>query len=120
MEDWQQQETQQHAPQGKFSFMHGSFIRNVMHRADYAMDIIEEDWNIIKREGDIFGGALIFLIGLLDFHSGRYCDGNTADYLSCTRPVTYYYYTWLEILFIMVGVGFILLWCMKRQRHRSN
>jgi len=78
------------------------------------MDAAEEDWAIIREQSHLFLGALLLLLGLLDFHSGKYCDGNTADYLSCTRPVTYYYYTWLEIILIILGVMLILLWFMKR------
>ena len=81
---------------------------------DRLMDAAEEDWAIIREQSHLFLGALLLLLGLLDFHSGKYCDGNTADYLSCTRPVTYYYYTWLEIILIILGVMLILLWFMKR------
>jgi hypothetical protein len=83
---------------------------------DRAVDALEEDWAIIRAQSDLFLGMLLFLVGLLDFHSGKYCDGNTADYLSCTRPVTYYYYTWLEMILIILGITFILLWFMKRNR----
>jgi len=96
----------------------GSLWQWIIATFDRLMDALEYDWVIIRREYDIFLGALLFLTGLLDFHSGKYCDGNTADYLSCTRPVTFYYYTWLEIILIILGVGFILLWFMKRDRSR--
>ena len=82
---------------------------------DRVTDIVEADWHIIKREGDLFGGTFIFLIGALNVQSGKYCDGNTADYLSCTRPTTYYYYNGLEIAIIIVGVFLILLWFQKRK-----
>jgi hypothetical protein len=87
---------------------------------DRTMDTLEEDWAIVRQQSDLFLGALLFLLGLLDFHSGKYCDGNTADYLSCTRPVTYYYYTWLEIILIILGVILILLWFMKRGSHHHH
>ena len=82
--------------------------------ADAVMDIIERDWHIIKREGDLFGGAFILLLGALNVQSGKYCDGNAADYLSCTRPTTYYYYNGLEVALIIIGVFLILLWFQKR------
>lgn len=104
----------QHAPQGKVARFRHSSWRWMGETFDKVVDALEYDWAIIRRELDIFLGALLFLIGVLDFHSGKYCDGNTADYLSCTRPVTYYYYTWLEMILIIVGVTFILLWFMKR------
>lgn len=81
-----------------------------------AIDGLEVDIKIMRHESDAFLGAFLFLMGVLNFHSGRYCDGNTADYLSCTRPVTYYYFTWLEIACIVIGVFFIMLWFMKRGR----
>jgi hypothetical protein len=80
------------------------------------MDKLEADWLIVRRESDIFLGATLFSIGLLNFHSGKYCDGNAADYLSCTRPVTYYYYTWIEIGLVILGVYLILLWFLQRER----
>ena len=88
----------------------------VISTFDAVMDALEYNWRIVRRESDIFLGTLLFLLGFLNFHSGRYCDGNTADYLSCTRPVTYYYYTWLEMILIILGVTCILLWFMKRER----
>ncbi len=102
--------------QSNVTHQRAGWWQRVQYFFDVAMDALEYDWEVIKREADIFIGAFLFLIGLLDFHSGKYCDGNTADYLSCTRPVTYYYYTWLEMILIILGVTFILLWFMKRQR----
>jgi hypothetical protein len=94
----------------------GSFWQSILAVFDSAIDALAYDFAIIRREADIFLGSLLFLVGVLDFHSGKYCDGNTADYLSCTRPVTYYYYTWIEIILIILGITFILLWFMKRER----
>jgi hypothetical protein len=85
---------------------------------DRFVDAGELDLHIMRRESDLFFGVLLFILGLLNFHSGRYCDGNTADYLSCTRPVTYYYYTWLEVMLIVVGIFFMLLWFLKRRDDR--
>ena len=82
---------------------------------DRVTDIVEADWEIIKREGDLFGGAFILLLGALNVQSGKYCDGNASDYLSCTRPTTYYYYNGLEIALIIIGVFLILLWFQKRK-----
>lgn len=80
-----------------------------------AMDAMEGNWRIIKQESDLFLGTLFTILGVFGFHSGKYCDGNTADYLSCTRPTTFYYYGWLEIALIVAGVFFILLWFQKRR-----
>ena len=104
------------AHEGKFARLRTGTMRLLFSTGDRLLDAMEENWAIVRREKDLFFGSLLFLLGLLDFHSGKYCDGNTADYLSCTRPVTYYYYTWLEIILIIVGVFFILLWFMKREQ----
>lgn len=83
---------------------------------DHVLDSVETDWHIIKREGDLFSGALVLLLGALNVQSGKYCDGNTSDYLSCTRPTTYYYYNGLEVALIIIGVFLILLWWQKQHR----
>ncbi len=88
------------------------------YAVDRFMSGVEENWTIIRRESDLFLGTLFTLLGIFGFHSGKYCDGNTADYLSCTRPTTYYYYGWLEIICIIVGTFFILLWFQKRQHSK--
>ena len=82
---------------------------------DYVMDVLEDDWEIVLREADLFAGALLVILGLLNFQSSKYCDGNAADYLSCTQPTTYYYYNGLEVALVIIGVVFILLWFMKRR-----
>jgi hypothetical protein len=70
---------------------------------------------IIQREIDIFLGTAMVLVGLLNFHSGKYCDGNTADYLSCTRPNTYYYFTGFDIVLVVLGAFLILIWFLKNR-----
>jgi hypothetical protein len=67
-------------------------------------------------ELDLFLGALLLLLGLLNWSSGKYCDGNTADYLSCTNPATYYYYNALEIGLIVLGALLILVWFVKNRQ----
>lgn len=83
---------------------------------DRLMDSMEENWRIVRREADLFFGTLLTLLGVFGFHSGKYCDGNTADYLSCTRPTTFYYYGWLELFCIIMGTFFIILWFQKRDK----
>lgn len=73
---------------------------------------------IIAREADIFFGSALLSIGLLGFESSKYCDGNTAEYLSCTRPSTYYYYDALDIVLVILGISFILFWFFKREHHK--
>ena len=70
---------------------------------------------IIRREVELFLGAALTLVGILGFNSAKFCDGNTADYLSCTRPTAYHYYSASDIILIVVGVFFVLLWFLKRK-----
>lgn len=67
------------------------------------------------RELGLFLGLGALLMGLLNFESDRYCDGNTSQYLSCTRPSTYYYFDTLDIALIIFGVFAITLWLLKRR-----
>lgn len=71
---------------------------------------------IIRREADLFLGSALFFLGLLGFESDRYCDGNPADYLSCTRPTTFYYFDLLDIALIVAGVFFILFWLLHERK----
>lgn len=70
----------------------------------------------MRKEIDLFLGAIFLFIGVLNWSSGKYCDGNTADYLSCTRPATYYYYGSFEIVLVVLGVLLILVWYIKNRR----
>jgi hypothetical protein len=81
---------------------------------DVVLDAAAEDWKLLKRDARVFVGTLFLVIGVFGFSSGKYCDGNTADYLSCTRPSTYYYYDKLHILLIILGVFFILFWMLPK------
>ncbi len=83
---------------------------------DWLIDLCEDNLRVIFKEKDVFFGAALAIIGVMHFRTGKYCDGNTADYLSCTRPVAYYYYGALEIFLVLIGVCFILLWILKRGR----
>jgi len=88
----------------------------VLYGFDRALEIFGQDISIIKREGDLFFGVLLTTIGIFHFRSDKFCDGNSVDYLSCTRPTSYHYYGGLEIFLIVVGSFFILLWFLKRRR----
>ena len=85
------------------------------HVFDLIADVLEEYAHIMRREFELFFGTAFVGIGLLNFQNGKNCDGNTADYLACTRPSTFYYYNWFEITLVVIGVFLILLWFMKRQ-----
>ncbi len=84
---------------------------------DRLLDTLARDLVIIQREADLFLGAILSLIGLLGFESARYCDGNLNDYISCTRPATYYYFDTLDITLIVLGIFFILVWHFKHKEH---
>lgn len=91
--------------------------RFVIYLLEGVADGIVDAWHVIRHEAGLFWGVGFFVVGLFGFRSGRYCDGNTAEYLSCTRPATFYYYDWLHIALIVLGVFLILVWVLKN-RHR--
>ncbi len=80
------------------------------------VDHVEEYAQLMLREKELFLGNLLILLGALNFNSDKFCDGNTADYLSCTRPSTYYYFDALDIALIVIGVFFVLLWFVRERR----
>lgn len=82
---------------------------------DRGVEALARDVFIIQREADIFLGSVLLVVGLLGFESGRYCDGNVGDYISCTRPATYYYFDTLDVVLICLGAFFILVWYFKSQ-----
>lgn len=77
---------------------------------DTLLEAVASDWKVFKREARIFVGTAFVILGVFGFESGKYCDGNTADYLSCTRPSTYYYFDNLDILLIVLGSFLIIVW----------
>jgi hypothetical protein len=82
------------------------------------VDALQENLRMMLREADLFIGVIFTLLGLLNWSSAKYCDGNTSDYLSCTRPATYYYYGALEITLIIVGVLLVVIWALKQRKTR--
>lgn len=83
-----------------------------------AVDLFVDDIAVIVANGRVFAGMILFLIGLFGFESDRYCDGNTATYLSCTRPSTYYYFSAFDIFLIVIGATLVLLWLIDRPRQK--
>ncbi len=77
-----------------------------------------ENVRVIRREVNLFLGSALSILGLLNWSTGKYCDGNTADYLSCTRPTAYYYYGWFSITLILVGVTLLLVWYVRNRRSK--
>ena len=85
----------------------------LMPAVDRLTDLAYDDARVIKREVQLFVGMAFLLVGFFHFKSGKYCDGNAADYLSCTRPSTYYYYGGLEIILLILGSFLVVLWFLK-------
>jgi len=104
-------------PQGRVKRWFVIAVAIFWYATDCLMDATEDNWRIIRRESDLFLGTALTLLGIFSFHSGKYCDGNTADYLSCTRPTTFYYYGWIETILIIIGVTLILLWFFKPRKN---
>ena len=90
-----------------------------LYGVDRLIDAVGEYVGIIRGAPELFAGTTLLLLGILNFESARYCDGNTADHLSCTRPATYYYFDWLDIALILLGVFFLMFWYLKEQEKRS-
>lgn len=87
-----------------------------MRSADALFDFVMGSLGTIARDAELFIGVALTLIGLLSFQSDKFCDGNTAEYLSCTRPSTYYFYTPFDIAITVIGVFLILIWLRRSRR----
>ena len=83
-------------------------------------DAVERDFAIMRRESSLFLGLTLLLLGILNWSVGKYCDGNTGDYLSCTRPEAYYYYGAFQTGLIILGALLIAVWFMKNHSHGSK
>lgn len=91
----------------------------ILYIFDRTLDALARDVIIVQREADVFFGTFLLLVGLFGFESGRYCDGNVGDYISCTRPATFYYFDTLDIVLVVLGVFFVLFWYFKHE-HNSR
>ena len=112
-------ETIDHAPpqkRGRIQHTWKFLSLFTMYIFERLADLSVEYTRIIAREKEIFLGSALLLLGLFNFNSSRYCDGNSADYLSCTRPATYYYFDAIDIVCIILGVFFVLVWFLKRRQ----
>ncbi|MBP9668905.1 MAG: hypothetical protein KBE09_01310 [Candidatus Pacebacteria bacterium] len=85
----------------------------VSHLFNGFLDRLSQFIEVLSREIELFLGTALVLIGVFSFESDKFCDGNTADYLSCTRPSTYYYFSSLDIACIVLGSFLILFWIMR-------
>jgi len=89
--------------------------RAILYFFDAAIDSASINLRIIIKNINLFFGFALLLIGVFSFNSDKYCDGNTANYLSCTRPTTYYYYEGWDVALIVAGISLILIWFLKRK-----
>ena len=94
--------------------------RFVVFCLEYVADGLIEGYEVMRKEAGLFWGVLFIITGLFGFRSGRYCDGNTADYLSCTRPAAYYYYDTLHIILLVIGIFLIMIWFLKQNRRSKE
>ncbi|MFZ2886278.1 MAG: hypothetical protein WA021_00485 [Minisyncoccia bacterium] len=108
-------DTETEKPRGRISYGIWVTWMFVWYIVDRIVDGLSEYTRIIRREPDLFLGVTLFLLGLLNFNSGKFCDGNAADYLSCTRPATYYYFDAVDVALIILGIFCILIWFQKRR-----
>jgi len=69
---------------------------------------------LVKKNAVLFFGNALFLLGVFGFSRGKYCDGNTADYLDCTNPAVYYHYGPMALAAILLGAFFITVWFLKK------
>lgn len=107
-----------HARPGKIQTPFRSMALFIRYLFDTFVTATTTNVILILREIDLFFGAALLAIGFFSFESDKFCDGNTADYLSCTRPSTFYYFDALDIFCIVVGIFFILLWVLKSREGR--
>lgn len=87
-----------------------------LYLMDRFLDWLGAHFAIVRREIDLFLGLVLVLVPALNLHAGRYCDGNSADYLSCTRPAVYYYYNGFDVALIVAGIFLVVLWLLARRR----
>ncbi len=92
------------------------FVRSFLALFNLLFDNVKDDVSIVFREGKLFSGMFLFLIGFFSFSSDRYCDGSTGPLYTCTRPSTYYYYSWWAILLIVFGISLLLVWYLRKKK----
>jgi hypothetical protein len=95
------------------------FISLSAYVFDSAVDALINHFWVIKKNFGLFFGIALFFLGVFGFSSGKYCDGNAADYLSCTRPSTYYYYDTLHIAYIIIGAFLVMVWFLRKKATRQ-
>jgi ammonia channel protein AmtB len=77
--------------------------------------IVRSSFLIIQREPFLFLGITLLIFGLLGFSNGKYCDGNPADYYTCTNTAVYYYYGRIATLSTILGAFLIAIWKINKE-----
>ncbi len=98
-----------------FEHKHERRAGGFMGMLDHVYEFFVGALSTVARDMELFIGTALTLIGILSIEADKFCDGNTADYLSCTRPSTYYFYSPLDTAIIVIGVFFILIWIRRRR-----
>jgi len=80
----------------------------------YFLKSMRENIFLVRKNAHLFFGIALFLFGILGFSNGKYCDGNQADYYSCTNPSAYYYYGFFATALCIFGAFCIALWFLKK------
>lgn len=93
---------------------------SVSHALGFLVKTFGGYGQIVRQNVDLFLGATLTIVGLLSFNSDKYCDGNTVEYLSCTRPNAYYYFSGLDIALVVVGVSLMLIWFLKNRSAKKR
>jgi hypothetical protein len=77
---------------------------------------LKDVYRIVRENITLFLGLILVSSGFLGFKSGKYCEGNPADYYACVNPTTYYNYPTGTIAFFVVGTLLIALWRLRKDK----
>ena len=103
---------EKHTPR-KRSYIAAAFY-SLVYFVLLVKDGIVQDVSYMWHNARVFLGSGLVLIGLLNISADRFCDGSTNTHIACTRPTTYYYYSEVAIISIVIGSFLILLWFLRK------
>src|SRR5882724_2153876 len=93
---------------------------NLIH-SFFRYPLVREYTALFSEHAALLFGVALLIVGFFTFSSDRYCDGNPANYYSCTNPNTYYYYSPYSIALMILGATLIILSLFSLQRkNRGN
>lgn len=79
------------------------------------MIYIKNVYYIVVDNISLFLGMTLSVFSLTSFMHGRECDGTTASHFACTNPSVYYYYPLYIKALLVIGLGAIIYWFLKRE-----